>query len=89
MTRTVLLTLAFGLAAILATGTLPVRGGIAAQTPGPVPVATIGQLERAMVGPSSDAIFNVGRAEPSRRRMTNGRPWRTQPSSLPRQPICT
>ena len=65
MTRTVLLTLAFGLAAILATGTLPVRGGIAAQTPGPVPVATIGQLERAMVGPSSDAIFNVGRAEPA------------------------
>ncbi len=65
MTRTVLGTLSFGLAAILAASTLPSDSSTAAQAPGPIPVATIGQLERAMVGPSSDAIFNVGRAEPA------------------------
>lgn len=65
MTRTVLGILSFGLVLILAAAQLPVDDEVAAQTPGPVPVATIGQLERAMVGPSSDAIFNVGRAEPA------------------------
>ncbi len=64
MTRTVLITVGLGLAATLAVGSL-IDNNAAAQAPAPIPVATIGQLDRAMVGPSSDALFNVGRAEPS------------------------
>ena len=34
------------------------------QVPGPEPVATIKQIQESMISPSSDTIFNVGRAAP-------------------------
>jgi hypothetical protein len=38
---------------------------IAAQHPGPKPIATIMQIHEAMITPSSDALFNVGREAPA------------------------
>lgn len=48
---------------------------VMAQSPassGPVPVATVKQIQEAMVSPASDTIFNVGRTAP-----TTVDEWRT------------
>ena len=44
---------------------LLVSGIVTAQSRAAVPVATIAQIQRAMISPSSDVIFNVGRAAPA------------------------
>ena len=45
-------------------GVLVVAATTAAQSPTIKPVASVGQLHDAMINPSSDAIFDVGRSAP-------------------------
>ena len=47
-----------------ALGVLVVVAATAAQSPTIKPVASVGQLHEAMINPSSDAIFDVGRSAP-------------------------
>ena len=47
-----------------ALGVLVVVTATAAQSPTIKPVASVGQLHDAMINPSSDAIFDVGRSAP-------------------------
>ena len=47
-----------------ALGVLVVAATTAAQSPTIKPVASVGQLHDAMINPSSDAIFDVGRSAP-------------------------
>ena len=55
---------------VLTLGALVTGVGLAGQSPTIKPVATVGQLHDAMINPSSDAIFEVGRAAP-----TNDAEW--------------
>ena len=45
-------------------GALVLVGATAAQAPTTTPVASIKQLQEAMISPASDTIFNVGRSAP-------------------------
>ena len=63
-----------GVVVLAAVSALVFAGGVAAQSllrvEGPAPVASVKQIQEAMIGPSSDIIFNVGRAAP-----TNEEEW--------------
>ncbi len=58
-----------GAAVLAGVTSLVFVAGVAAQSSstvaGPDPVATVKQIQEAMISPSSDTIFNVGRAAPS------------------------
>ena len=62
--RNVFLFVAVVAMAVMTATVTPTVASLASQSRGPEPVATIKQIQESMISPSSDTIFNVGRAAP-------------------------